>query len=159
MSAVAIALAMCAAPIAPVGTADTGGGTPVPLTPQRRGCDGGILVNNFWGTMMAGFGEVFVRTSGNTVTAELQFLNTRFPGKHYDVGLIQAPRPASMPCGPGTPGTSYTGMDLDAAGRASVTLQSTLQPGTTGVWLQVTHPATHSQDPDEYYTTSYIAHV
>ncbi|HEU4363313.1 MAG TPA: hypothetical protein VFR27_17650, partial [Mycobacterium sp.] len=104
-------------------------------------------------------GSVVIRVNGNTVVAEVQFVNTRRPGTHYDVGLIQVPRSTSAPCGPGSPGTTFTGMDVDAGGRASATLQDTISSGTTGVWVKVQRPSPRSQDPIEFYTSSFLAHV
>lgn len=139
---------------------DAGGETRVPLTTSLRACDFSFLLNKpFWGAMHAGQGEAAIRTSGNTVVAEVQFVNTRRPGTHYDVGLIQVPRPTSSPCGPGDPGTAFTGMDIDAAGRATVALHDTIRPGTTGVWVEVQRPSPHSQDPVEFYTSSFLAQV
>lgn len=163
--ALSVTLTVCSVALWPIGAGgaaaapDDGGGTRVPLTPVLRACDFSFQGTNFWGTMPGGQGEVLIRTSGNTVIAEVQFVNSKDRGAHYDVGLIQAPRPANSPCGPGAPDTAYTGMDVDPAGRAAVTLQDTLRPGTTGVWVKIQRPSPHSQFPAEFYTTSYLAKV
>ncbi len=80
-------------------------------------------------------------------------------GVHYDVGLIQAPHPSSVPCGPGDPGATYAGLDTDPAGQGTVTITAPLQRGTTGVWVMVTSPNPHNQAPAEYYTSEYVASV
>lgn len=160
------ATAATAAALSPidVGTAaavpsDTNGGIRVPLASALRSCDFGRLLNPFWGKISSGQGEAVVRRNGNTVIAEVAFVNTREPGLHYDVGLIQLPRPASPPCGPGAPGTAFAGMDTDAAGRGSVTLQDAIRPGTTGVWVKIDRPGPHAQDPVEFYSSSFIARI
>jgi hypothetical protein len=78
------------------------------------------------------------------------------PGTHYDVGLIQEPRPSSATCGPGDPGTAFTGMDTDAAGNATVTVQDSIRQGTTGVWVMVERANPHSQNPAEFYTSEFV---
>lgn len=164
--ALAAVVVMACAALAPIdaGTAaaapSDGAGIRVPLTSNMRACDyTRLMVKPFWGTMHAGQGEAVIRRNGNTVTADIQFVNTRRPGTHYDVGLIQVPRASSASCGPGSPGTVYAPMDVDPAGRAAVTLQDTIQSGTTGVWVQMLVPSPHSQDPVEYYTSSFLAQV
>ena len=81
------------------------------------------------------------------------------PGTHFDVGLIQEPRPASATCGPGDPGTAFTGMDTDASGSGTVTIQDAIRPGTTGVWVIIEHPNGNSQNPAEFYTSEFVTPV
>ena len=81
------------------------------------------------------------------------------PGTHFDVGLIQEPRPASTTCGPGDPGTSFTGLDTDVAGSGTTTGQDTIRPGTTGVWVIIERPNGHSHNPAEFYTSEFLAPV
>lgn len=136
------------------------GGIVVPLVTAMHACDYSYLMNKpYWGTMHAGQGQAVIHRNGNTVTAEVQFVNTRRPGTHYDVGLIQLPRSSSSPCGPGAPGTVYTGMDIDPAGRGTVTLQDSIQSGTSGVWVKLSVPSPHSQDPQEYYSSAFLAKI
>jgi hypothetical protein len=78
---------------------------------------------------------------------------------HYNVGLIEEPRPSSAACGPGAAGTAFTGLDTDAAGVGTTTVQDSLQSGTTGVWVIIERPNPHSQDPAEYYTSEFLAAV
>ncbi|KAA1250987.1 hypothetical protein F0Q45_06750 [Mycobacterium simiae] len=91
--------------------------------------------------------------------AEVQLINTPLPGMHYDVGLIQAPRPSSAPCAPGDPGIASAGFELDAVGRGMVTVQDTIRPGTTGVWVMIQRPSSHTQDPAEFYTSGFLVAV
>jgi hypothetical protein len=81
------------------------------------------------------------------------------PGTHFDVGLIQEPLPSSATCGPGDPGTAFTGMDTDAAGGGTVTIQDTIRQGTTGVWVIIERPDAHSQNPAEVYTSEHVVPV
>ena len=81
------------------------------------------------------------------------------PGTHFDVGLIEEPRPASATCGPGDPGTAFTGLDTDAAGNGTAIVQDTIRPGTTGVWVIVERRNGNSQNPAEFYTSEFVAPV
>ena len=81
------------------------------------------------------------------------------PGTHFDVGLIQEPRPSSATCGPGDPGTAYSGFDTDAAGSGTVTIKEGIRPGTTGVWVIVERANPNSQNPAEFYTSEFVAPV
>jgi hypothetical protein len=81
------------------------------------------------------------------------------PGTHFDVGLVQEPRPASANCDPGAPGTAFTALDTDAAGSGAVTVQDTIRPGTTGVWVIIERPDPHSQNPAEFYASEFMAPV
>jgi hypothetical protein len=81
------------------------------------------------------------------------------PGTHFDVGLIQEPRPASANCGPGAPGTAFSGLDTDGAGGGTVTVSDAIAPGTTGVWVVIQRPNPNSQNPAEFYTSEFVAPV
>ncbi|MEO8813767.1 MAG: hypothetical protein ABI307_05055 [Mycobacterium sp.] len=167
MSAAAMALTICAAVLSPIdtGTATaapsdtTGAGTRTPFGGARRACDFSKLGSTSWGSPGTGYGEAFVHTSGNTVIAEVQFTNSRFPGVHYDISMIQVPRASAPGCGPGTPGTTYAGMVMDGAGNATLTLQDQIRPGMTGVWLQIQRPSPRSQLPVEWYSTMQIVPI
>ncbi|MEO8813766.1 MAG: hypothetical protein ABI307_05040 [Mycobacterium sp.] len=166
-SAAATVLMICAAMLSPMGTGTAAGAPPgttgtttrAPFTPAHRSCDFHNLGSTNFGAVGSGTGEALIHTSGNTVVAEVNFSNPRFLGVHYQVGLIQAPRPAAPGCGPGTPGTAYVDMVIDGAGRAAVTLQDQIRPGMTGVWLKIDRFGPHSQLPAEYYSTIMITPV
>ncbi|WP_253900512.1 hypothetical protein [Mycobacterium asiaticum] len=93
------------------------------------------------------------------MVADVHMVIANSPGAHYDVGLIQLPRPSSATCGPGDPGTTFTGMDTDATGQATVTITAPIQSGTTGVWVIVESPNPNNQAPAEFFTSEFVAPV
>lgn len=163
---IAAAIAVVTSPTAVVSLAsaaaapDEGGPTRVPLRAALRQCD-------FSPTAFAvqrppgpsGTASSLIHKAGSQVVAEVSLVNPGLPGMHYDVGLIQAPRPSSSPCGPGDPGTTFTGLDLDGSGRGTVTIKDTVRQGTTGVWVIVQRPNSNSQNPAEFYTSEFIASI
>jgi len=106
-----------------------------------------------------GTGSAVIHTSGSTAIAVVHLVDAPDPGTHFDVGLIQEPRPSSATCGPGDPATAFTGMDTDAAGSGTITIQDTIRPRTTGVWVIVERPNGNSQNPAEFYTSEFVAPV
>jgi hypothetical protein len=106
-----------------------------------------------------GDGSALIHTAGSKAIAEVHLVDAPDPGTHFDVGLIQEPRPSSAGCGPGDPGTAFTGMDTDAAGSGTVTVQDTIRQGTTGVWVIIERGDPHSQNPAEFYTSEFVAPV
>jgi hypothetical protein len=136
------------------------GSTRVPLVSDLRRCDFS-RVNNQVPILRAALGSAssVVQITGSSATAEVHLFSPANPGTHYDVGLIQEPRPSSATCGPGDPGTAFTGMDTDASGSATATVRSALRPGTTGVWVIVERPSGNTQNPAENYTSDFLAPV
>lgn len=133
---------------------------PVPISSTLRNCDGSAVKTAVQAPRTSlGRGVVIFRPSGSTVSADVNLVISNQPGMHYDVGLIQVPRPTSATCGPGDPGTTFTGVDTDPMGQANVTINAPLQQGTTGVWVMVTTPNPHNQAPGEYYTSEFVAPV
>jgi hypothetical protein len=136
------------------------GPTTVALRGALKNCDfsnvGTAPVVPFLGL---GTGSALIHTAGSTVVADVQLVDTNEPGMHFDVGLIQVPRAASATCGPGDPGTAYTGLDIADSGVGTVTIQDTIRQGTTGVWVVVQRPNPHSQAPAEFYTSEFVAPV
>ncbi len=136
------------------------GGTRVVLDNKLRRCDFSLVSTD---AMMPGpalaTGSAIVCRAGSQSVAEVHLVDAPEPGAHFDVGLIEEPRPASAACGPGDPGTSFTGLDTDAAGSGTTTVQETIRPGTTGVWVIVERPNGHSQNPAEFYTSEFLAPV
>jgi hypothetical protein len=106
-----------------------------------------------------GTGFAFVHTAGSTVVADVHLVDAPEPGAHFDVGLIQVPRPASATCGPADPGTAFTGLDTDGAGSGNATVQDSIRSGTTGVWVIVQQPNPYSQNPAEFYTSEFVVPV
>jgi hypothetical protein len=138
----------------PVGTS---GGTVVPMRSILRACDftpirGGAAQSD--ATVSA-----VVRATGGRVFAEVHLSWPGSAGTHYDVSLIQAPRAASSPCTSPGPGVAVGALDTDGAGQASTTVQDSIRPGTTGVWLFVQRPSPLSQSPAEHYTSDIITPV
>jgi hypothetical protein len=136
------------------------GGTTVALDGDLRRCDFS-LDSTFPQVPRSGLGtgSALIHTAGSRAVAEVHLVDAPDPGTHFDVGLIQEPRPSSATCGPGDPGTAFTGMDTDASGSGTVTVQDAIRPGTTGVWVIVERPNGHSQNPAEFYTSEFVAPV
>jgi hypothetical protein len=106
-----------------------------------------------------GSGSAVIHIAGSRAIAEVHLFDGSSPGTHFDVGLIQEPRPSSATCGPGDPGTTFAGLDTDPSGAASVTITAPIRQGTTGVFVIVETPQPHNQTPGEFYTTEYLAPV
>ncbi len=106
-----------------------------------------------------GTGWAQILHTGSSAVAQVHLDAPNQPGTHYNVVLIEEPRTSSATCGPGDPGTAVAGLDTDAAGVGTATVQDTLRSGTTGVWLFVERPSAHTQDPAEYYTSEFVAPV
>jgi hypothetical protein len=134
--------------------------TQVALRAALKNCDFSIVNNAPVVPFVAmGYGLAQIHSSGSSAVAEVHLTNTAEPGMHFDVGLIQAPRPSSDPCGPGAPGTAWTGLDLDEGGQGTTTVSLPIQGGATGVWVFVQRPNPHSQVPAEFYTSEFVAPV
>ncbi|MGD1108999.1 MAG: hypothetical protein ABR885_01725 [Mycobacterium sp.] len=135
-------------------------GTIVVLDSDLRRCDFSLISTD---PMVAhpglGTGTAVISHSGSSATAEVHLVDAPEPGTHFDVGLIQEPRPSSATCGPGDPGTAYSGFDTDAAGSGTVTIKEGIRPGTTGVWVIVERANPNSQNPAEFYTSEFVAPV
>jgi hypothetical protein len=106
-----------------------------------------------------GSGSALIQRNGSKAVAEVHLVDAPDPGTHYDVGLIEEPRPSSATCGPGDPDTAFTGMDTDGAGSGTVTVQDTIRQGTTGVWVIIERGDPHSQNPGEFYTSEFVVPV
>ncbi|WP_370497740.1 hypothetical protein [Mycobacterium sp. pR1184] len=156
----AFTAAMSAVATAGIATAGAEAGTTVVLDSKLRRCDFSLVSTVPMVPQSAlGTGSVIVHSAGGKAIAEVHLSDAPEPGAHFDVGLIQEPRPGSGGCGPGDPGTAFSGMDTDAAGGATVTVSDTIRPGTTGVWVVVQRPNPHSQNPAEFYTSEFVAPV
>lgn len=144
-----------------IGTADAeGAGTTVVFDAKLRRCDFSLVsfaVQQPHPSL--GTGYAVVHTAGSRVVADVHLVDAPEPGTHFDVGLIQMPRPASATCGPGDPGTAFTALDTDGAGSANATVQDSIRPGTTGVWVIIEQPNPHSQSPAEFYTSEFVVPV
>ncbi len=143
-----------------IGTASanppSSGPTRVSLRPIARACDFSYLLP----VAPKGFGvaNAVIRSTGSSVSADVQLFYGQ-PDTHYDVGLIQAPRPSSATCGPGDPGAAYGSLNTDGAGSGAVTVQDGIRPGATGAWVTIKRLNEHSQDPAEFYNADFIAPI
>ena len=158
--AAAITLAISPVATFEIGTAAAEGTTRVPLQSDLRRCD--FSLSTFASVEerpRLGSGSAVIHVAGSRVIAEVQFFDEPNPNTHFDVGLIQEPRPSPVTCGPGAPGTAFTGMDTDGAANGTATVQDTIRPGTTGVWVVVERPNAVSQDPAEFYTSGFLVPV
>lgn len=126
----------------------------MPLSSQLRACDGTKLA---W---VAAVGDARATAhltndgSGSIVTTI--DLATAPPNTHYDVRVIQVPRP-SNDCAPGSPGVIVGGLQTDAAGVGNTTFRGPIRSGATGAWVIVERPAANSQTPAEFYTSEFAA--
>jgi hypothetical protein len=158
--AAAITVMITAAATVGITTATADGGTTVVFDNYLRRCDFGKISSAPQVPRTGlGTGAAIIRAAGSKAVAEVHLVDTPEPGMHFDVGLIQVPRPASASCGPGDPGTAFTGMDIDAGGRGTATVQDTIRSGTTGVWVIVQRPNPNSQNPAEFYSSEFVAPV
>jgi len=154
------AVTVVVSPAATSGVGRAAADTMVPLREALRRCDFSSL-----GTVPMvprpadGDGVAVIHSSGSSASAQVRLVDPDEPGAHFDVGLIQEPRPASATCGPGDPGTAYAGLDTDAAGSGMVTIQESIRQGATGVWVIVERPNPNSQNPAEFYTSEFVAPV
>jgi hypothetical protein len=80
------------------------------------------------------------------------------PNVQYVVRLIPAPH-AVLGCPAGDPSITTGTLSTDDSGTGSATLQTRIGPGTTGMWLAIDLPSPHSQTPEEFYSSNYIAAV
>jgi hypothetical protein len=137
-------------------TGASGGGTFLPFNQISRRCD--FSETDFNGPTGTARPTGTLRSDGNTVTADVQFV-LAIPATRYDVRLIQVPRPSSAPCWGADPGVAQGVLNTDGAGAATVTLSDAIEPGATGAWVWITRPNPFSQDPVEFYTTDFIAPI
>lgn len=131
-------------------------GTVVPLTPKFRACD------FTWATNVAtngtGSGRTVIGKAGsNNVVAQVQLIAAQ-PQAHYNVRLIQSPRP-SAGCGAGDAGVTAGGIDTDGTGAGTLTLQGAISANSTGVWVFVDRPSPHSQSPIDFFTSEIVTPI
>ncbi|OBI85265.1 hypothetical protein [Mycobacterium sp. 1245805.9] len=156
----AIAVAISPAATLAIATATAEAGTRVALDSDDRRCDFSLVrTTPTVPRAILGDGSAVISTSGSRAVAQVHVTVPNEPGTHFDVGLIQEPRPSSATCGPGDPGTAFSGMDTDAAGNATVTVADSIRPGTTGVWVIVERANPNSQNPAEFYTSEFLVPV
>lgn len=148
------------APTFEIVNAAADGDTTVVLDAKLRLCDfSPVSAAPMVSATSLGTGSVRIHRAGATAVAQVQLVDAPEPNTHFDVGLIQEPRSAAADCGPGDPGTAFTGLETNAAGSGTATVQDTIRPRTTGVWVIVERPNEHSQNPDEFYTSEFVAPI
>jgi hypothetical protein len=131
-------------------------GTLVPLSPKFRACDFTWALNV--PTNGKGSGQAVISKAGsNKVVAQVQLIAAE-PQTHYNVRLIQSPRP-SAGCVVGDSGVTAGGIDTDGAGSGTLTLQDAISANTTGAWVFIERPSAHSQSPIEFLTSDIIAPI
>jgi hypothetical protein len=143
-------------PAATAGGPNEAGGTPLPFAQVYRRCD--FSTNTHTGPAGYARPTAILRTASGEVVADVQ-IATAVPGTHYDVRLIQMPRPSSTPCGAGDPGVAVAAIETDEVGAGATTVRGPIAPGATGVWLFVSRPGEFSQTPAEFYTTDFVAKI
>jgi hypothetical protein len=132
------------------------GGTLVGLTAKFRACDFTWAVNV--ATNGTGSGQTIIsKAAPSKIVAQVQLIGAA-PQAHYNVRLIQAPRPGAG-CAAGDAGVSAGGIDTDGVGAGTLTLQDTISATTTGVWVFVDRPSPHSQTPIDFYTSELISPI
>jgi hypothetical protein len=164
-ASVAAAMALIAAPLAPVTmaiasaplAAAEAGGTLLPFSSTLRRCD--YSAREHYDSAGSGGATATVRTEGaGHVVADVHLVRAT-PNSYYEVRLIQMPRASSAGCHAGAPGTAVAALHTDGAGVGTVTLSSPVMSGATGSWLAIERPQPHSQLPQEFYTTDFIVGI
>ena len=130
-------------------------GALMPMVSKFRACD---FTSEIWVNARGDArGVTYLSTAGSNVVANVD-LATAEPNTHYDVRIIQAPRP-SIGCAPGAPGVITGSLQTDGGGAGSTTLQGPIAPSATGAWVMVQRPAPYSLTPAEFYTSEYIGSI
>jgi hypothetical protein len=162
MSITISTLARCAVPVAvalvaSAAPASAEAGTVVPMRGILRACDFSPIPD--FASINNAAASATIHNSGGAVTADIHFAEAGNPNAHYDVSLIQLPRPSTAPCeGPG-PGVAVGALNTDGVGVGNATIRDTLHSGTTGVWVFIRQPSPRSQSPAEFYTSDFPAKV
>lgn len=98
-----------------------------------------------------------ITSDGRTATAHIEMLDGA-RNAQYTVRVIPAPH-ASLGCLPGDPSIATGALRTDGFGNGSSTVQLSVAPGTSGVWVAVDLPQAHSQSPAEFYSSDFVASV
>lgn len=133
------------------------GGTFLPFSGVLRRCD--FSANMHSAPTGYGRATAHIRTTDSSQVVADVHLVTALPNTHYDVRLIQLPRPSSSTCNAGDPGTVAGALNTDASGDANATLQTGIASGATSAWVFISRPSAFSQTPAEYYSTDHPAAI
>ncbi|OKH84955.1 hypothetical protein EB75_02110 [Mycobacterium sp. ST-F2] len=98
-----------------------------------------------------------ISSDGRTAVAHVDMLDGA-RNAQYVVRLIPAPH-ATLGCLPGDPSIGTGTLSTDGFGNGNSTVQLSVAPGTSGVWVAVELPAPHSQSPAEFYSSDFVASV
>lgn len=98
-----------------------------------------------------------ITSDGRTAVAHVEMLDGA-RNAQYTVRVIPAPH-ATLGCLPGDPSIATGALSTDGFGNGSSTVQLSVAPGTTGVWVAVDLPQPHSQSPAEFYSSDFVASV
>jgi hypothetical protein len=133
-----------------------GTSTAMPMTAQWRACDASPLK---W-VKAQGYARpvAHVGTNGAGDVVATVDIATAAPGTLYQVRVIQTPRPTNG-CEAGAPGVLTGGLQTDANGAGSTTVQGPAAKGATGAWVVVELPSEYAQTPAEFYTSEFIAAI
>jgi hypothetical protein len=156
-AALAVAAVAWHIPTAMAAPAGSSGAMVVPLKSVLRACDFSLIYGGAPQTNATVSSVIHV--TGGAVIAEVHLSNPDSPGTHYELRLIQAPRPSNSTCDAPGPGVAVGGLDSDGSGQATSTLGDSIRPGTTGAWVFVSRPSEFNQVPAEFYTSDFVAPV
>lgn len=136
-------------------SAPPAGAAEMPLTSQWRACD---FSKQKW-VAAVGYGRSIAHLTNDSGTLRATIdMAVALPNMHYDVRVIQTPR-ASIGCAPGAPGVITGGLQTDAVGAGTTTVQGAVAPGATGAWVIVERASEYSQTPAEFYTSDFVAPI
>lgn len=133
----------------------TAAGYRMTLLPTMRACNF-QQVNHVFGRSWAR-PRAEITTAGGVVIAHVDMTDGASDAR-YVVRLIPAPHPM-LGCLAGDPSITTGALVTDDNGTGGATLQSRVTSGADGVWLAVDLPAPHSQTPEEFYSSNYVAAV
>ncbi len=126
----------------------------MPFAEKFRRCDFSQI--KYVGGSHYGRATAQLRVEGGDAVADVTFF-TGQPNTRYDLRLIQMPRSSAAGCGDGAPGVASAALFTDGGGAGTATVRGPIMSGATGAWLSLSRPASNSQQPEEFYTTDFIA--
>lgn len=153
---VAVAAALPLTNVAVASAAPARDAVQVPLASRLRACDASHLSNVFARQYGRAFAEL--TTPGSNTVAASVTIATGMPNTHYNVRIIQVPRPSNN-CAPGEPGVVAGSFETDAAGAGGVSVVGPITSGATGAWVALDRPAANTLTPAEFYTSDFIAAI
>ena len=118
-------------------------------------CDFQPVSHVFGRTGAEPFAEI--TSDGHTAVAHID-LTSATPDATYLTRMIPAPH-AILGCQPGNPTITTGTLATDDRGAGTATLRANIHSGITGMWLALDLPSAHSQTPQEFYSSNYIASV